>query len=326
VLTDVPDVHYDDPVAIHVAGDVVTVEIEFHGVTYEGVEVAWPAIDVFKLEDGKIKEVTISMDMAEVMRKVRQPGPPEKRLELLVRHAAEKSAFYRRRFEELGLDAEQVAGDLSKLPPTRHDELAAAPAEFLTVPDSLVRQVLPSDGVLVPLTAPDVEDMVSTWARAFQVAGVGSGDVVQPLLAHPALPEAVRRAKARLVAAAGQPLDAHIRTAADAGTTTVTGPPERVAEFRARAHELGVDVSAIRAVGAWGTPETGDVAAECASGSWHAFTDMHVVEIDGDGELLVTPLGRKGLPLLRYATGARTAWVDGPCPCGSELPRLAPIQ
>ena len=50
---------------------------------------------------------------------------------------------------------------------------------------------------------------------------------------------------------------------------------------------------------------------------------MHpqIVEIV-DGELVVTPLGARALPLLRFATGISAAWLGEPCPCGSDLPGL----
>ena len=47
-------VHFDDPVAVHVAGDVVTVEIDFQGETVEGVPASFRATDVFRLEDGRV--------------------------------------------------------------------------------------------------------------------------------------------------------------------------------------------------------------------------------------------------------------------------------
>jgi hypothetical protein len=68
-------------------------------------------------------------------------------------------------------------------------------------------------------------------------------------------------------------------------------------------------------------PATGPVAIGCGQGEGlHVLTDGHVVELD-DGELLVTPL-RRSVPLVRYAPGVRGAWIEGSCPCGSDLPRL----
>ena len=55
------------------------------------------------------------------------PGAPDRRLRTLVAHAAAESPFYRRRFEELGLAADDVAADLTLLPPTTRLDLAGAP-------------------------------------------------------------------------------------------------------------------------------------------------------------------------------------------------------
>ncbi len=44
------------------------------------------------------------------------------------------------------------------------------------------------------------------------------------------------------------------------------------------------------------------------------------------GEVVVTTLTRKGLPLIRYRTGDLASLIDEPCPCGSNLPRLSKLQ
>jgi phenylacetate-CoA ligase len=47
---------------------------------------------------------------------------------------------------------------------------------------------------------------------------------------------------------------------------------------------------------------------------------------DGDeGEVVVTTLARRGMPLIRYRTGDLSRILPGPCPCGSVLRRLAPV-
>lgn len=48
---------------------------------------------------------------------------------------------------------------------------------------------------------------------------------------------------------------------------------------------------------------------------------------DGEyGELAFTTLRREAMPLIRYATGDVTRFLPIPCPCGSVLPLIAPIQ
>jgi len=44
------------------------------------------------------------------------------------------------------------------------------------------------------------------------------------------------------------------------------------------------------------------------------------------GEVVFTTLTRRGMPLIRYRTGDRSAILPGTCPCGSQLRRLAPVQ
>ena len=71
-------VHYDDPYAIHVTGDDVTVEIAFAGETEDGVPAAWEAVDVFTLEDGRVRRLTTWYDMDRVVsfrgRRARRSG------------------------------------------------------------------------------------------------------------------------------------------------------------------------------------------------------------------------------------------------------------
>jgi phenylacetate-CoA ligase len=45
----------------------------------------------------------------------------------------------------------------------------------------------------------------------------------------------------------------------------------------------------------------------------------------GYGEVVVTTLVRRGMPLIRYRTGDLSRFIPGPCPCGSPLRRLAPV-
>ncbi len=43
------------------------------------------------------------------------------------------------------------------------------------------------------------------------------------------------------------------------------------------------------------------------------------------GEVVVTTLTREAMPLVRYRTGHRAAFMTDPCPCGSQLRRLTSI-
>ena len=72
---------------------------------------------------------------------------------------------------------------------------------------------------------------------------------------------------------------------------------------------------------------------KCCGG--HVHTDAMVLEIldeagnpvpDGEtGEVVVTPLGVRGMPLLRFRTGDISFVIPEPCACGRNSPRLGPI-
>ncbi|MFI3271349.1 MAG: AMP-binding protein [Pseudomonadota bacterium] len=84
----------------------------------------------------------------------------------------------------------------------------------------------------------------------------------------------------------------------------------------------------------WGMTETGlGGALSCGYEGLHIREADLLVEIvepntgtpvaDGEwGELLVTTLGRRAMPLIRYATGDRARILAAPCPCGSPMRRL----
>lgn len=86
----------------------------------------------------------------------------------------------------------------------------------------------------------------------------------------------------------------------------------------------------IEAFNNYGFAEVGGpgVAIECQSKSGlHIWEDHFLAEIidpktgeslemEEEGELVVTPLTREAMPILRYRTGDLTRFVDGPCECG----------
>ncbi|MEM3621751.1 MAG: hypothetical protein QXU33_04050, partial [Candidatus Methanomethyliaceae archaeon] len=44
--------------------------------------------------------------------------------------------------------------------------------------------------------------------------------------------------------------------------------------------------------------------------------------LEEEGELVITPLSREAMPLLRFRTGDITRFVDGPCDCGRTHRRI----
>lgn len=49
------------------------------------------------------------------------------------------------------------------------------------------------------------------------------------------------------------------------------------------------------------------------------------VKNGGKGEVVVTPLGVEGMPVLRFRTGDICHYYDEPCSCGRNTPRLGPV-
>ena len=295
-------VHHDDPYRVHVAGDTVTVEIAFSGETVDGVPAAFEAVDVFTLEGGLVRRLTTWYDLDRVVGFLQTPGTPERRLRTLVQHAAASSPFYRRRFEELALEPDLVAADLALLPETRLGDIAAD--ELVAVPPREIRQIVAGAPGMVPLARADIAERGRIWGDALALGGVGREDTVLALEPSPGLVDGVASVRARF---------AYVTYSSDAaGITVVIGSPGRLGASRhGNARVLTV----------LDPGETGVLASSCGVGTMHAHTRSHVVEVV-DGELVVTPLGARARPLLRWATGIETAWLGEPCRCGSELPGI----
>lgn len=47
---------------------------------------------------------------------------------------------------------------------------------------------------------------------------------------------------------------------------------------------------------------------------------------DGYGEIVLTTVNRRVMPLIRYRTGDVARWLPGPCPCGLPFRRLSPLR
>lgn len=97
---------------------------------------------------------------------------------------------------------------------------------------------------------------------------------------------------------------------------------------RARIAEIwGVPV-----VEEYGSTETGSLAGQCPDGRLHLWADRAIFEVhdprtgqvsrDGRGQLVVTPLFREAMPLLRYDLADDVEVSYDPCGCGWPLPTV----
>lgn len=82
----------------------------------------------------------------------------------------------------------------------------------------------------------------------------------------------------------------------------------------------------------YGATETGSLAGQCPSGNLHLWADRAIFEVRdpvtgrctpaGRGQLVVTPLHREAMPLLRYNTEDEVDVSTADCPCGWTLPTV----
>ncbi|ATB40953.1 phenylacetate--CoA ligase [Cystobacter fuscus] len=82
----------------------------------------------------------------------------------------------------------------------------------------------------------------------------------------------------------------------------------------------------------YGSTETGSLAGECEQGRLHLWSDRLYFEVhdpqtgefreEGAGSLVVTPLFREAMPLIRYDLEDVVELSHAPCECGRTLPTL----
>lgn len=115
------------------------------------------------------------------------------------------------------------------------------------------------------------------------------------------------------------------------------GEPLRDAALNATA--LALELERLWGAPAFSTYSSSEIVTsfcECAAGcGGHASPDLGILEIVDEagrvlppgevGEVVVTPLGVEGMPLVRFRTGDIGYVMEGPCGCGRQTPRLSPI-
>ena len=80
----------------------------------------------------------------------------------------------------------------------------------------------------------------------------------------------------------------------------------------------------------------GAMACDAHQGYHLREADLLIEVVDADsgkplppgveGEVVFTTLTRQAMPLIRYRTGDRAAWMEGACPCGSIMRRLGKVR
>lgn len=91
----------------------------------------------------------------------------------------------------------------------------------------------------------------------------------------------------------------------------------------------------IRCYNEYGCTEVGSIAHECEYGSLHIMANNLIVEvinlqgesvIDEEGEIVITDLTNKSMPVIRYRVGDFGLITNSPCKCGRTLPIITAIH
>jgi phenylacetate-CoA ligase len=174
--------------------------------------------------------------------------------------------------------------------------------------------------------------------------------------------DAAARVGALAIPGGGQDSALRLRTMREVGATALVCTPSYALRLAQVAREQGHEPAALpvrvtihagepgasipatrqRIAQAWGArcfdhygaTEVGAVGFECTAeaGGVHVNESEFVAEVldpatgevadEGDGELVLTNLGRVGSPVIRYRTGDRVRLVTAPCACGRTFARL----
>ncbi len=230
-----------------------------------------------------------------------------------------------------------------------------------TEPARFVRVHQTSGTSDVPLRWRDTEESWRWWARCwayvFSAAGVGRDDrcffafSFGPFIGFWSALEGARLVEAMAISGGAQSSADRLRHMAELEATVLLCTPTYALHLANLASETGLrsrlrlrrSIHAgepgasipetreqiARGLGAevfdhTGLTEAGATGFECEAhpGGPHLNEAEFVFEVTGEGELVVTNLGRWGSPVVRYRTGDRVVLEEAPCPCGRSFSRL----
>ena len=172
--------------------------------------------------------------------------------------------------------------------------------------------------------------------------------------------DAARRIGALAIPGGGLDTQLRLHALMEAGTTVLVCTPSYALRLAEVARAAGVETAALgvratihagepgasipstkrRIEAAWGArcidhtglTEVGATGFTCSNGAVHLNESEFVAEVrdpasgafrpSGEGELILTNLGRDGSPVVRYRTGDRIRLLTEPCACGRTFARL----
>lgn len=86
------------------------------------------------------------------------------------------------------------------------------------------------------------------------------------------------------------------------------------------------EVFRCRVYNQYASAEGAPFVTECIKGQLHYNIDTGVIEIDSDGNMVVTSFTTNGTPLIRYNIGDVVKFKDGTCTCGNSHPLIERID
>ena len=173
-----------------------------------------------------------------------------KRLKALVRRAYEKTAYYRRRFDEVGIkpDDIQTIDDLRKLPFTEYTAEMPA-ADMLAIPLGEVAYLMTTGGTtglpkLIYLSNKDSERWTSIYPRISVMLGLEDGDVIHPTMVFWLVPIGFAMAGPRVIPYTYTILsvDDEIKLMQRFEVTSLWSSPAQFLRIAKRAREMGIDL------------------------------------------------------------------------------------
>jgi len=292
----------------------------------------------------------------------------ERQLRALLSHAYQNVPLYRRLYQEAGFqpgDFRSLA-DVGRIPILRKTVLKAAGAEEVVARGTNIRQcsvVCTSGSTGVPLKI-YLGPFETQWQRAvawrilfehgfrwtdrtleirmtagaahgLQMLGIARKDWLSILDSPQSWANCLAAGQHEIVVASATTLGA-LAEAAEADGLSVKPPRIIVSDSETlppRTRTLVRRVLGRDPVNVFGLVELSNFAWECEQhNGFHISADSHLVEVLADageaGPLVVTDLGMRTMPMIRYETGdmAELPRDDRPCPCGRTLPMLARVQ
>jgi phenylacetate-CoA ligase len=242
----------------------------------------------------------------------------KKKLRHLIRWAYERTGFYRRKWDEVGLKPKDLrkVEDLKKVPLTRYvEDFVKTPiSDKLAVPMDEVKEVSSTSGTLSGFTQPfmltkkEARVYYQNEARVRAICGVTPSDVVQVLTGFECCRNGYYALGSTVLMdhAGRRNIDHQIRLTQVMGVTVLEHLPSHVLLYFERAKQLGINIrqTKLRLVvgvgegwaeayrkkveaeygvpfrSAYGLVETSVVAGECPEGEgMHTVMDNFIIEV-----------------------------------------------